>query len=191
MESNKDEALKCLAIARRHRDAGNVPSARRFAQKSLALFATPEAKAMLAELEAMGTGGGAADDVGAGAGAGSSGAAASSTGAETRAEGEGARRRGAAANGSANGSARAAEAGAQKKRDWTPEQAAVVKRVRACKVTEYYEILAVKRDCDEAEIKKAYRKVSGGSLLFFSSLISSCVFVCFGPMVLTARWFLV
>ena len=40
-----------------------------------------------------------------------------------------------------------------------------MKRVRACKVTEYYEILSVKRDCEEVEIKKAYRKVrtlSGG-----------------------------
>jgi len=35
----------------------------------------------------------------------------------------------------------------------------VVKRVRACKVTEYYEILAVERECEEADIKKAYRKV--------------------------------
>jgi DnaJ homolog subfamily B member 12 len=32
--------------------------------------------------------------------------------------------------------------------------------VRACKVTEYYEILAVKKDCEEADVKKAYRKVS-------------------------------
>ena len=27
-------------------------------------------------------------------------------------------------------------------------------------MTEYYEILAVKKDCDEADVKKAYRKVS-------------------------------
>ncbi|KAG5219888.1 J domain-containing protein [Salix suchowensis] len=46
------------------------------------------------------------------------------------------------------------------KRDYTPEQHSVVKRVRACKVTEYYEILDLKKDCEEAEIKKAYRKVS-------------------------------
>jgi len=45
------------------------------------------------------------------------------------------------------------------KREYTLEQHAVVKRVRGCKVTEYYEILSVKRDCDEGDVKKAYRKV--------------------------------
>jgi DnaJ homolog subfamily B member 12 len=45
------------------------------------------------------------------------------------------------------------------KREFTAEQHSVVKRVRGCKVTEYYEILAVKRSCEDAEIKKAYRKV--------------------------------
>lgn len=35
----------------------------------------------------------------------------------------------------------------------------MVKRIRSCKVTEYYEIMSLKRDCEEAEVKKAYRKV--------------------------------
>jgi len=35
-----------------------------------------------------------------------------------------------------------------------------VKRVRSCKATDYYEILAVKRDCEDGEIKKAYRKLA-------------------------------
>ena len=47
----------------------------------------------------------------------------------------------------------------EKKREYTPENVAVVKRVRACKVTEYYEILAVSKDCEEADVKRAYRKV--------------------------------
>lgn len=158
MESNKDEALKCLAIAQRHRDAGNLPSARRFTQKSLALFATPEAGAMLSQLDTL-SGDSSSSPSQSDADPGPS-ARASAT--EAHPSAEGTRRRGAGSgagvgaktNGTANGGA-----DTQKKRDWTPEQAAVVKRVRSCKVTEYYEILAVKRDCDEAEIKKAYRKV--------------------------------
>jgi DnaJ family protein B protein 12 len=35
-----------------------------------------------------------------------------------------------------------------------------VKRVRSCGVTEYYEVLAIAREADDAEVKKAYRKVS-------------------------------
>jgi DnaJ family protein B protein 12 len=46
------------------------------------------------------------------------------------------------------------------KRDYTPEQRDVVKRVRSCKVTDYYDILSVKKDCEEVEVKKAYRKVT-------------------------------
>ncbi len=45
------------------------------------------------------------------------------------------------------------------KREYTAEQISVVKRVRACKVTEYYEILSVHKTCEEGDVKKAYRKV--------------------------------
>jgi len=48
----------------------------------------------------------------------------------------------------------------KEKREYTAENLAVVKRVRLCKVTEYYEILEVKKDCDEADVKKAYRKLA-------------------------------
>ena len=51
MESNKDEALKCLSIAQKHLNARNLPSARRFCQKSLNLFSTPEGAKLLDIIE--------------------------------------------------------------------------------------------------------------------------------------------
>ena len=52
MESNREEALRALSSAQRRRDAGDVSGARKFALKSHALFATPEAKKLL---DALGT----------------------------------------------------------------------------------------------------------------------------------------
>lgn len=160
MESNRDEALKCLAIAQKHRNAGNLPSAKRFCQKSLNLFSTPEGTRLLGIVEsemASETMASASTS----AGAGSSGGF--STSAETHPSSSGTRHRQTEStskvNGSANGSAKKAADTEEKKREYTPEQAAVVKRIRACKVTEYYEILSLKRECEEVEIKKAYRKV--------------------------------
>ncbi|KAH7915293.1 hypothetical protein BJ138DRAFT_1077745 [Hygrophoropsis aurantiaca] len=145
MESNKDEALRSLAIAQKHRDAGNFPSARKFCQKSLSLFSTPEAARLLQSIDAA-------------AGAGPSNAqASSSSGAETHPSASGAKQRH-TANGSAGGGTAGGMGG--EKREFTAEQVKVVKRVKACKVTEYYDILAVQRDCEEAEIKKAYRKLA-------------------------------
>lgn len=140
MESNRDEALRCLAIAQKHRDAANYPSAQKFCQKSINLFSTPEATKLLSVVESELSSGGAAKQP-----------APTASGAEPRASSSGTKQRNAAAAAAAEG---------EKKREFTPEQRNVVKRVRTCKITDYYEILAVKKDCEEAEIKKAYRKVS-------------------------------
>jgi DnaJ family protein B protein 12 len=45
-------------------------------------------------------------------------------------------------------------------RKYTPEQKAAVLRIRRCNPTAFYEILEVERTCSDAEIKKAYRKLS-------------------------------
>ncbi|KAG5338680.1 hypothetical protein C0989_006648 [Termitomyces sp. Mn162] len=147
MESNKDEALKCLAIARKHFDSGNIPSARKFCQKSISLFETSEALSLLTSINAVPE-------------AGSSASASTSTSTEEHPSASGTKHRHPSSSSSSSRSNGTAGGIGGEKREYTTEQHAVVKRVRSCKVTEYYEILAVKRDCDEAEIKKAYRKLA-------------------------------
>lgn len=45
-------------------------------------------------------------------------------------------------------------------RTYTPQQKAEVLRIRKCKVTSFYEILAIEKTASDGEIKKAYRKIS-------------------------------
>ncbi|TRM65604.1 hypothetical protein BD626DRAFT_489299 [Schizophyllum amplum] len=151
MDGNKDEALRCLQIAQKHRDAGNFSAARKFAQKSISLYETPEASKLLLSIK---------DAESAAGSSGSSGPSTSATGAETHPSAGGAKHR--HTSSSANGSASNGTAGGMggEKREYTEEQHKVVKRVRACKITEYYEILAIKKECEEAEIKKAYRRLA-------------------------------
>lgn len=142
MESNREEALRAIAIAQKHRDAGNLDSARRFAEKSLRLFETAEAKSLLNSIST------------AAKGEGSSSSYTSAT--ETNPSSSGATRR----HTSTEGNGASQKQAETKPREYTAENLAVVKRVRACKITEYYEILNVKRDCEENDVKKAYRKLA-------------------------------
>nr|WGL47552.1 Er associated dnaj chaperone [Flammulina filiformis] len=144
MESNKDEAVRCLAIAQKHRDAGNYTSARKFVQKSMALFETAEATKLLASINA------AENQAGA-----SSSANGSSSSAEARPSDSKANHRTASSSSSGTAGGMGGE-----KREYTTEQVTVVKRVRTCKVTDYYEILAVSKSCSEADVRKAYRKLA-------------------------------
>jgi hypothetical protein len=143
MESNKDEALRCLAIAHKHRHAGNLPSALKFALKSISLFSTPEAVKLVAAINSETP----------------SSSTSSATESHPSASGTHQRHTSSNSNAKTNGNGTAGGIGGEK-REYTQEQHSVVKRVRGCKVTQYYEILEVKKDCEEVEIKKAYRKVS-------------------------------
>ncbi|KAG0293440.1 hypothetical protein BGZ97_005340, partial [Linnemannia gamsii] len=158
MEVNKDEALRCLDIARRHLLNGNYPSARKFGQKSISLFPTSDARAFISLVDAKET---AANNSNA------SSSSTSRTGGTSTSTGAGA---GAAAG--AGAGARAA-AGAVPplsrskstpipdhkpvERDYTPEQAAAVKGIRSSG-GDFYKVLGVKKDATDIEIKKAYRK---------------------------------
>jgi len=160
MEGNKDEALRCLSIAQKHRNARNYASAKKFIQKSLTLFATPEAQKLAEIIESEASASTSTEE------------ATKATGTEKHPSAGGTHHRHPNGNASTSGSAESSSSGSEKKRDYTPDQLAVVRRVRTCKVTEYYEILELKKDCEEAEVKKAYRKVRSFVLL--------TVFGCFG-----------
>ncbi|KAG9288548.1 hypothetical protein G9A89_006044 [Geosiphon pyriformis] len=128
MEVNKDEALRCLQIARTHLSSGKVVSALRFAQKSISLYPTTEAKAFLKKVEA-------------------------SKVPETEESEPN------SPTSPFTGSSRDHNQGRQT-REFTPEQAEAVKRIKACGVYEYYEVLGLNKDASDGEIKKAYKKLA-------------------------------
>ena len=148
MEVNKEEALRCLSIAQRHRNGSNLPSALKFAKKSVSLYETPEGKAMVVIIEReIATGGSSSSSptsqpAGASAGGGSSANGARASGVEEHMTSAKSRpgHAGSAASGSAPKAAATEEKA--KKREYTPKQMEVVKRVKACKHHDYYEILA-------------------------------------------------
>ncbi|KAG0169520.1 hypothetical protein DFQ28_003598 [Apophysomyces sp. BC1034] len=51
METNKDEAIRCLSIAKNHYGNGNFSSAVKLTKKSISLYSTDEAKAFLVKAE--------------------------------------------------------------------------------------------------------------------------------------------
>lgn len=150
--ANKDEAIKCLGLAQKYFDNSNFSLARKYATKSIGLFATPEASKLLnliSQYEKAGEGG----------------AARSNDASEhTEQSTAGTRHRHTSHTNGPSGSS-TKDKGKEKAREYTPKQAAVVERIRKCKVTEYYEILGLEKGCDENDVKKAYRKVSLGALV--------------------------
>lgn len=133
-----DDAKKALDVARRKLAAGDLEGAIRFTKKSITLHDTVTAQSLLQELQFLQKEGGTSSKK-------------SSTSSVPS-----------AGRGQSNKTATspAPEQPASSKRTYTAEQAALVKRVRSCKVTEYYEILTVDKNCEDVQIKKAYRKLA-------------------------------
>lgn len=145
MEVNKEEALRCLSIAQKHRNGSNLPSALKFAKKSISLFSTPEGEAMVTIIEREITVSSAESGSTSASASGTSTPApqAKSTGVEEHVtsahQRPGHKTTTPKSNAEASGSGGGAGA---KKREYTTKQIEVVKRVKSCKHHEYYQILA-------------------------------------------------
>lgn len=129
------DAEAALAIARQRLAEGKYDVARRLAMKSKGMYETRAADELVQEISRREAGGGG------GGGEAGDKAEAKASGAEVHPSAAGTHQRpghGTGKTGSGSGEATG------KARESTPEQRAVVKRVRACKVTEYYAIL----DCE-------------------------------------------
>ncbi|KAG0369278.1 hypothetical protein BGX24_002477 [Mortierella sp. AD032] len=160
MEVNKDEALRCLDIARRHLLTGNYASARKFGQKSISLFPTSDARAFISLVDAKEAAASSSNN-------NNTSSTSSSPGPSSSASsfpGSGSTRaRAGAGTGAVPSLNRSKSTPIPEhkpvERDYTPEQAAAVKAIRLCG-GDFYKILGVKKDATEIEIKKAYRKVA-------------------------------
>ncbi|KAK7166296.1 hypothetical protein R3I93_006158 [Phoxinus phoxinus] len=134
MEGNRDEAEKCLNIAVKVLEDGNKDKAMKFLYKAEKLYPTKKAKVLLEALLRNGTS------------AGNSTAYCRKS-----------------SNGTDPGSQTQHEAQKQDStadltKGFTKEQAEGVQRIKKCK--NYYEVLAIRKDANDEELKKAYRKLA-------------------------------
>ncbi|KAG4306249.1 hypothetical protein PORY_000237 [Pneumocystis oryctolagi] len=142
MEVNKDEAERCLEIAKKKWNQGDREGAIKFSKKSISLFFLQESKDFLSFLESSpGVSSSHQDDL-------KSSQKMSSSSSETFMKKP------------EQSKSFCAENGESGKRHYTPKQKAIVDRVRKCKHTAYYEILDIKKTADDSEIKKSYRKLA-------------------------------
>ncbi|ORX88484.1 DnaJ-domain-containing protein [Basidiobolus meristosporus CBS 931.73] len=133
MEVNKDEASRCLDIAKKHFDGGNRASALKFARKSIALYPTTEAEKFLLKVEQ------------------SSDEPSSPPPAYEAAAGP---------KTSIPNNPKAESTSGRQTKAYTKEQVEAVKKIKACNPNDFYAILGIEKSATEAQIKKAYRKLA-------------------------------
>ncbi|KAF9151312.1 hypothetical protein BG015_006834 [Linnemannia schmuckeri] len=170
MEVNKDEAQRCMDIARRHLNSGNYSSARKFATKSIALFPTPEAKAFLTRVDKEESTSSPASNA-----SSSTFSASAEPSSSTPSSTKSSPNLGSSAGGASSftsgsrASARPESVPPRPRstpvdhkpaeREYTPEQVAAVKKIRSSG-GDFYKVLGINKDASDAEIKKAYRKLA-------------------------------
>jgi len=132
MESNRDEADKCLELAMKYVRQGNKDKAERFVRKAEKLFPSSRIQEVLNLVERMGD---EEDDVD-----------------KTDIKDKTRTREKSAEHDNEEASTSSAS------KNFTQEQVEAVKRVRRCK--NYYEILGLTKECNEADLKKSYRKLA-------------------------------
>ncbi|XP_055682177.1 dnaJ homolog subfamily B member 12 [Lutzomyia longipalpis] len=130
MESNKDEAIRCIDIARNAIAEGKLERAEKFLQKAEKLYETKDAKELLEKLK---------------------GYTKENTNPSTEETTGPYMRREKKSSGNAE-TPKSAEV------EYNSDQLEAVKRIKKCK--DYYEVLGVSKDATDSEIKKAYKKLA-------------------------------
>lgn len=149
MESNKDEALKCLTIAKNALSLGDYAKALRFTEKSIRLFPTTQGEQLLSLVKKQ-----SAEPPKKPTSSSSPTASASSSTSTQRRQ-----------------TTTTTEPPASE-RKYTTEQLRAVKTILACG-KDYYKVLSVERSASDAQIKKAYRKVRCSWLLIVVNLCAN------------------
>ncbi|XP_026117311.1 dnaJ homolog subfamily B member 12-like [Carassius auratus] len=132
MESNKDEAERCIEIAIAALRENDPDKAKRFLEKAQRLFPTDKARSLLKSIAENGG---------------------PSTSEENIRENDGLRNRSHNTEDHSSG-----QGATESAKPYTSEQLDAVKRIKRCK--DYYEILGVSKEASEEDLKKSYRKLA-------------------------------
>ncbi|CAM6099437.1 unnamed protein product [Calypogeia fissa] len=152
MDSNKDEAMKCMAIGKAAMEAGDRARAVKFLGKAQRLYPNPQVDALLSALY-EGNGKQAADSKPTRNGDSAEGKSSKDENGK-----EGIRHRNGVNQSGSSAGASPSSGGGSAGSDASPEQIEIVARIRRTK--DYYQILSVTKECTEEDVRKAYRKIS-------------------------------